>query len=659
MGLAPVSSLNIEVELLEMNSLPQSRFLKILMHLWVLVHMGTGLPCLIFLKFQYPDDLNLKRLMRRILRRLIHRKSSFLELLVLPGFLSDPRQRGFGLTFFDREKNPQRLWRFFLTPYLSIVERLFFVGVLALRWLSCYEDVIRILEKRRKRGGLAGALCSLYLADLCLFAKGWTEEFEIDRSIHSSATAHEMFGEWYGQLLGTNNDLEASFDYYLADTLPLRKHSPYVSYLLLLQAFQRRDWAKALTHLFEYEKQAGRQLPFTRAVLDACLGNPSPPPPGVVIERVTRVDAVASSSIKVLSELPAREIEISFHEIEDGRVSEKRKRIRFPAWSCGQFSKGVVGGSFATDVVLENKVTLEGSLIFNDRDDPRKYIFSRSRACAWGNDEVYVLEKVDKQFKDVILLPSLSDNFFHFMFDTVGAYLLIPESERRDRKVLFGGAGFGTRGFHRDIMARVGMNEVIPFWAVAGQIEVENGIWCQEPSWNTVPRPEVVEKVLMAMRPAGDVRDLESATRAVFFYRTGQRRLPKAYFSQLKAFCGLHQIEMHDPSTLTIAAQIELMSQTRILFVESGAAASNAIYLPDGAVLVVLVTRLAMKDCFITIPYVKKLRFIYVYGENLDFFANTMHIWTEPLPGLDLKSLERAYGLAQEFLAEKKLELQN
>jgi hypothetical protein len=531
--------------------------------------------------------------------------------------------------------------------------------LLCLRWLSCYEDFIRILKNRRLKGGFGGALCSLYLADLCLFARGWTEEFEIDRSIHSSSSAREMFGQWYEQLLGKDENPTASFETYLNEASPLREKSSAFSYLLLLEAFQRRDWTHALAHLGAFEKQSGKSLVFTRAVLDACLGNQSPPPPGVRVERVIRVDAVTSSSVKVLAELPAREIEISLHEIEGGRIAEKQKRIHFPAWSCGRFSKGVVCGSFATDVVLENKTTLRGSLIFNDPDDPRDRIFSRSRACAWGKDEVYVLEKVDRQFKDVILLPSLADNFFHFMFDTVGAYLLIPEIERRNKRVLIGGAEVGTRAFHLDIMARVGMNEVLPFRAVAGQIEVEDAIWCQEPSWNTVPRPEVVEKVLKAMRPSGNTGDVASARRSVFFYRTGQRRLPKDDFSQLKAFCARNHIEMHDPSRLSIAAQIELMTQTNILFVESGAAASNAIYLPEGAVLVVLVTRFAMKDCFVTIPYVKKLRLIYVYCENLDFFANPMHIWTEPLPGLDLNSLSLAHELAQEFLAGKRLELQN
>ncbi|HWU41796.1 MAG TPA: glycosyltransferase family 61 protein, partial [Bdellovibrio sp.] len=276
-------------------------------------------------------------------------------------------------------------------------------------------------------------------------------------------------------------------------------------------------------------------------------------------------------------------------------------------------------------------------------------MFSRARVLVDKSLQIICLRKVEKELKDVVLLPSLSENYYHFLFETFGTYLLIPEQERRGKLVVFGGARNGVCRFHRQIFGYAGQPNIFSFYQSDGQILVTDSIWSNNPSWQTLPRPSVARKLIQTLQPNGEA-SLREAQKQVFFYRRGQRKYPAKIFCKIEQICRNRNIDLIEPSQFSVQEQIELMSKTRLLIVESGAAVANALFMPPDSVLIVLITKFGMKDCFVTIPYVKNIKLIYVTSDVLDIFFNPIHTWTEPLPDLDIQGLERAIDVAVKWL---------
>lgn len=630
-----------------MNVVPASRWLKFILFLNLGFHMIAVLPSLFYLMWCRVPGSEPKHLAVRLYQRLIHRKSCYLELLVLSGYLSDPRGRGFGVTYLDGERNPYGMFEIYRDDSMSISDRLFLMSALLLRWLSLFSAAMQRFEMGKIRGGAVSGYCSLYLADLCLLAQGWKREFEIDRPLHNFNSPGRMFGRWYEPF--ERLDLDAYFHRQLSEAEAVLGKTSRVEYLRLLYSFSNGNFADVNRILVTLRGLEFKLLPLTEKIVNSMTAEDgSRVEPG--FRKAVRRVPHEIPGMQVCHRLPEKSVEVSYFEVTESGSRRIQKDIHFPAWECASLSEALVSGIFANDVLVGG-FTPRGSLIFNSDEDPRRRIFSKSRGCYKGQTELHMLDGVQVNKQDVILLPSLSENYFHFLFDTYASYLLLPEALRLNRAVLIGGNCAEIRGFQSEMFSRAGAKYVFMKGPTLGHFAIKNGIWAGNPSWNTLPRPEAIESVYRAMT-AGVEPDLQRARRMVCFYRTGQRRLPRHHFESLQRFCVTRGIEMCDPAKLSINEQIQLMAETKLLIVESGAAASNAIYLPRGAVFIVLVTDFAVRECFLTIPNVRGVQLIYAYNGIEDFFTNPLHLWTEPMPSLSLNTLGQAFQLALALLSE-------
>lgn len=579
---------------------------------------------------------------RRIYRRFQYRKFIILELNYLPTFRSDPRGRGHGVTFLDNEKPPFTTFELLGEKGLAWHDKLMLIGALTLGWLGDFSDSIEFFQHRARISDYAGAISALFLADYCLFARSWEKEFYQDLLLHNSRRPAEQFGSWV-DLLGT--DLKAAEESYVNLAMKLDAPKMRGYYLKMLSALADGELAAAGVYLAKSRDLKGPSLPFTQGMIDNWAGETY----GVdqlQFCKVSRKDPQSTHGTQILQ--PEMVCTVPFFEVKDGEVVSKSNSYRFPALYYAHLRTGVVSGQFANDVLTENLSSLKGSLLFNKPEDPRIRIFSAARAHADPQNELLALRPAKHTLSNVILLPGFSDNFFHFLFESVGSYLLLPPEVRAGRKVVLGSVMGEIKSFQRFLLEKAGVVDIETFHMSVGEFRFENAIWCSNPSWHTLPHPAVVKKFVEVMGGKFGMKECRPHRR-IFFRRSGQRRLSPAIWKRLTPFCEKHNIEVFSPESMAIEDQVRLMSETQVLICETGAAASNAMYLPKGAVLIILSTQLGIKECFATLAHERDLKLIYVISGMADFFQNPMHIWTEPISDLDFVSLDRAWRLTEEL----------
>jgi hypothetical protein len=99
--------------------------------------------------------------------------------------------------------------------------------------------------------------------------------------------------------------------------------------------------------------------------------------------------------------------------------------------------------------------------------------------------------------------------------------------------------------------------------------------------------------------------------------------------------------EIFDPASLTIAEQINLMRDAEVIAIDGGAAASNLLFAPRNAAVVLIAPAAAYTECWT--PLCSELGLgLEVALVPARIRPKYLHTWSGFDPDLDLKSIMRA-----------------
>lgn len=565
-------------------------------------------------------------------------------------FFSDERCKGYGCNFWDQDvAAPTGIRIFWLRAPLSLLDKVRFSVLLGYRNLGYIDVFLEGLNVHIEKNTSLSSLAKLYLADFSLFVRSWSKEFDFDKKISDNPRLEDVF-KWCKAIPRQSGSISLEYIESLIDGMEAQqKHWLFVFHFRLLLALEKKQFLLAYNYLGKIQKEKPLLMNYTKSALEAILEvKPQSHLAGRDYLLAKRIAVEKIPGAHVVAEYIEQVYSFSYTVIGlDNRKYNREKSFTSSNWKAATLREGTFVGYAANDILV-NGVSPISKVAYDNVSDPRKSIFSRTRAFSdqQGN-EVYGIKRVSKTIEEVILLPGIAENYFHFMLDSIGAYLLLPPDIVRGKKVMVGGIIGGFKKFHNEVFDMLGVEAPLLMRQSDGELGFRNAVWCQHTSPLNMPNLNALIKIEKLM--CKNLKVDSVPTRKVFFLRLGLRRIEAAVMLQIKQLVGEQGFEIVDPSTLTIKAQIELMRETKILVVEGGAAAFNALYMREGGVVVIVTTQATQRDSFVPICYVRGLKLIYVMSEVGDIYFNPLHLWTSMAPKPAVASLNVAIIEAQKL----------
>jgi hypothetical protein len=352
--------------------------------------------------------------------------------------------------------------------------------------------------------------------------------------------------------------------------------------------------------------------------------------------RVHVVSKVAQGELRDAEEASRavrREILVSFRAYWHAEEHLVEKMLSFDPVGSYVVQEGFVSAYTGAPFVTEGGQSPDSSTAYPFY--PGREIFSPLFLGGAKNYELYA-GPLSGAVRDAVVLPGFADNYFHFLFDTVGALALVEPDQLECRDVLL--FSHGLRPFHRDVLGMLG----IPPERVRTQkpgryaVPAKNVIVVDYPTPFTTVHPQTVSYLRDALIGA----DVDATPgKRVYLERTGARSFGSRTRRELRKIFSHHGFFVVHPETLTVRQQIELVRDAEAIAVDAGAGAANLLFAPPRAKVFILAPLIAYTDAFTPLCALGDLD-LYVTLSDARVHPKYLFTWSEAQPDADLGTLE-------------------
>ena len=356
--------------------------------------------------------------------------------------------------------------------------------------------------------------------------------------------------------------------------------------------------------------------------------------------RIVEIRADPRVTVEIASKSEALRFHYTLHY--KGSETQVVKTGTYPQLRVQLGASGTVSSMMGAPFISERGYVSPGGTNFPHFPGGRE-TFSPMFLGQAGEAELYI-ENTAAEFSDVVILPGISQNYFHFLFDALGAALLVDERHVQDKDLLF----FCDRmkSYHLDLFEMLGMAEhrvhAISVRGYGSAVSVRNAIVPDYPNQAAVIHPEVARR--LRKRLLGSMFEPRKAKR-VYLARSGARSFVAADRAELNELLSRHGFVTVDPGSMTVAEQIELMRDAEVIAVEAGAAASNLLFAPAGASAIMISPAPGYYECFTPLCSEFEIR-LNVALVPARVRPKYLHTWCNYEPELDIETISHAIEAA-------------
>jgi tetratricopeptide (TPR) repeat protein len=273
--------------------------------------------------------------------------------------------------------------------------------------------------------------------------------------------------------------------------------------------------------------------------------------------------------------------------------TEVTKTAHFPALGIQTNASGAVPTLIGAPFISDEGYVSRGATIFPTFPGGRE-IFSPMFLGQAGTRELYI-EKAEGELRDIAVLPGFGANYFHFLFDSLGAGVMLP-GQFADRDLLF--FCNRIRPYHLELFGMLGIDEgrVHAISARHGTaLSVRDAVVPDYPNQGGVVHPAVARRLRKRLF---DSNFEPRKRKRIYLVRSGSRSFAAADRIAVHKLMASHGFEIIDPGSLTVAEQIKLTRDAETIAVDGGAAASNLLFAPSGASVIIIAPAAGYTDCF-------------------------------------------------------------
>jgi hypothetical protein len=347
-----------------------------------------------------------------------------------------------------------------------------------------------------------------------------------------------------------------------------------------------------------------------------------------VVSTDSHGDTARPQSRATPSELP-----VSFRAYWRGREHVIEKKLAFGAIGSHLVREGFVSAYAGAPVVTSLGKSLDSSTVYPFY--PGREIFSPLFLGRADGYELYVA-RTTGMIRDAVVLPGFADNYFHFLFDTVGALALVDPAQLEGRDlVLF---SHGLKPFHRDVFELLGVPQERVHAQRPGRyaLSAENVVVVDYPTPLTVVHPRTVPFLRDAL--LGTQQEPTSGKR-IYLERAGARSFTGRSRRKLHELFSRYGFVAVQPETLTVRQQIELVRDAEAVAVDAGAGAANLLFAARRAKVFILAPLVAYTEAFTPLCALGGLD-LHVALSDAHVYPKYLLTWTDFQPEADLETLE-------------------
>lgn len=297
--------------------------------------------------------------------------------------------------------------------------------------------------------------------------------------------------------------------------------------------------------------------------------------------------------------------------------------------------KGFVSAYVGAPHVTEPGDVPEGATTYSSF--PGREIFSPLFLGSSARCEAYVA-RTTGSIRDAVVLPGLADNYFHFLFDTVGALAHIDASLLDGRRLVVFAARL--KPFQREILELLGIRREQVHTQRPGRyaVSAKNVVVVDFPTRFAVVHPRTVPFLRQRLVPT-DSRP--QPQKRIYLERTGTRRFPRHSRRELHRLLAHYGFAVVHPETLTVREQIALIADAEAIAVDAGAGASNLLFAPRGAKVFLLTPMVGYMEAFTPICTLGGLE-LHVVLSDAHVHPKYLFTWSAVHPIGDAETLEVA-----------------
>jgi hypothetical protein len=321
----------------------------------------------------------------------------------------------------------------------------------------------------------------------------------------------------------------------------------------------------------------------------------------------------------------------SYMLYSDGSRRQIEKSLQFARLQSFKVRSGFIPGFSGAPFVSDEGYTVSATTAYPTY--PGREIFVPALWGGYRDRELFV-ERNGRFVRDIVCLPGVSTNFYHFVFDALGSLSFVDPAELEERQLLaFGGP---LQRFQMELLAELRIPEerltLLP--QSTQTIRFENGIFPCYSSANNVSSPHVARWLRSRLyRPRAITlgKRVYLARRTVRDFSTDDRQSILALMTRF-GFRVVH------PETMSIAEVRHLLADAEAVAIDAGAAAVNLLFVPPGAKAILIGTLLGYTECFTPLTSVCELDLHVVLGDT-GVHPKYLFAWSQFEPVADIHSL--------------------
>jgi hypothetical protein len=323
---------------------------------------------------------------------------------------------------------------------------------------------------------------------------------------------------------------------------------------------------------------------------------------------------------------------VSYALYSNGSSRQIEKSIQFAPLQTFKVQSGFIPGFSGAPFVSDEGYTVTATTAYATY--PGREMFVPALWGGYRGKELFV-ERNSRFFKDIVCLPGVSTNFYHFVFDALGSLSFIDPAELKARHLLaFGGP---LRHFQREFLAELNIPEeqltMLPHSAET--VRFENGIFPSYPSAGNISNPHVASWLRSRLyRPADTRRGnrIYLARRNIRGYSAHDRKSINALMTRF-GFRIIH------PEIISVAEIRRILADAEAVAIDAGAAAVNLLFVPPRAKAILIGSHLGYTECFTSL--IKACDHdLHVVLSGAGIHPKYLFAWSQFEPTADVASLQ-------------------
>jgi hypothetical protein len=348
-----------------------------------------------------------------------------------------------------------------------------------------------------------------------------------------------------------------------------------------------------------------------------------------VVSSAPRDDAAVSGD----ADVGPRELHASLTAYWRGRAHLVEKRLVFEKLESHLVPRGFISAYAGAPFVTSRGETCAAATSYPFF--PGREIFSPLFLGKAGDHELYVA-RTTSAIRNAVVLPGFADNYFHFLFDTVGALALVEPDLRHGRQfVMF---TQGLKRFHRDVFEAIGLRaeQVKTLRPGRYAVEAENVVVVDYPTPLAVVHPQTLPFLRDSL--VGGTGEITPRKR-IYLARAGTRSFDRDSQVQVRELLSRYGFTEVHAELLSVPEQIELLRDAEVVAVDGGAGAANLLFAPPGAKVILLASLIGYTDAWTPLCAAGGLD-LHVVLSDARVHPKYLLTWSELHPRADAKTLE-------------------